>query len=52
MVVLLIVLVILAALGILGAVDKGLLWLTAIAAVLFVVGLVFGWTKFRSAEHT
>ncbi|MEZ5226279.1 MAG: hypothetical protein R2710_06285 [Acidimicrobiales bacterium] len=43
-----IVLVLLAALGILGAVVKGLLWLTFIASLVFVVALAYGWSKFRT----
>ncbi len=46
----LIVLVILLLLGILGAVVKGLLWLTLIAVVLFIGGAVFGWLKFKSSR--
>lgn len=44
---LVVVLIILFALGILGAVIKGLLWLTVVAAVLFVLGAVFGGLKLR-----
>jgi len=50
MVTLLIILIILAALGILGAVVEGLLWLTLIAAVLLVVGLVYGWSKLKASS--
>ena len=46
----LIVLVILLLLGILGAVVKGLLWLTFIALVLFLGGAVFGWLKFKGSR--
>ncbi len=49
MITLLIVLIVLAALGILGAVVKGLLWLTLVAAVLFVIAGAVGWSKLRSA---
>lgn len=45
---LLVILVLLAALGILGAVIKGLLWLTAIAALVFVAVAVYGYFKFRA----
>lgn len=48
MVTLLIVLVVLAALGILGAVVEGLLWLTLIAGVLLVVGLVYAWSRLKA----
>ncbi len=50
MVAFLIVLIILAALGILGAVIKGFLWLTAIAFVLFIGALVYGWTQLKSRQ--
>ena len=43
----LIILVLLALFGILGAVVEGLIWLTLIAAVLFVAGLAFGYFKFK-----
>lgn len=49
MIALLIVLIILFALGILGAVVKGLLWLTVICVVLFLAAGVFGWLR-RSAS--
>lgn len=42
-----VILVVLLVLGILGAVIKGLLWLTAIAAVLFVAGAIFGVIRLR-----
>ncbi|MEP1123383.1 MAG: hypothetical protein ABJH68_05770 [Ilumatobacter sp.] len=42
-----IVLILLLLLGILGAVIKGLLWLTVIAIVLFVGAGVYGWFKFK-----
>lgn len=45
---LLIIVIILFALGILGTVVKGLLWLTLIAAVLLVATVVFGWVKVRA----
>lgn len=46
---LVIILILLALLGILGAVVKGLLWLTLIAVALFVAGLVFGFFKSKSS---
>lgn len=49
---LLIVLVILLALGILGTVVKGLLWLTLIAAILFVLGVAYGAWKLRGSSRT
>lgn len=45
---LLIVLLLLALLGVLGAVVEGLLWLLLIAACVFVAASLFGWFKFRS----
>lgn len=49
---LLILLVVLILLGILGAVVKGLLWLTFIAVVLFVGGAVVGWWKFKRSRSS
>ena len=46
MVALLIILLILLALGILGAVVKGLLWLTLIAIVLILGLIAYGWWRF------
>lgn len=37
------------ALSVLGAIIEGLLWLTAIGAVLLVATAVYGWFKLRSA---
>lgn len=48
MVPLLIVVIILFALGILGAVVKGLLWLTLIAVLLILASIAYGWFKLRS----
>jgi len=49
---LILIIILLLVLGVLGAVIKGLLWLTLIAA-LFVVALVaYGWWKFRGTETT
>jgi hypothetical protein len=44
--------VVLLALGILGAVVKGLLWLTLIAAIIFVVGAVFGYFRLKGSANT
>lgn len=52
MVALLIVVIILFALGILGAVVKGLLWLTLIAAVLVVATIAYGWVRYQSSSRT
>lgn len=49
MIALLIIVIILFALGILGTVIKGLLWLTLIAAVLIVASVAYGWFKLRSS---
>jgi hypothetical protein len=43
----LIILVILLALGVLGTVIEGLLWLTFIALVLVVASAVYGWFRFQ-----
>ena len=39
-------------LGILGFVIKGLFWLVVVAAILFLVTLVFGGTRMRSRRPT
>lgn len=52
MAVIIIVLIALLALGILGTVVKGLIWLTIIAAILFVVGAAFGATKLRGSGRS
>lgn len=44
---LIIILLVLAALGVLGLVVKGLLWLTLFAAIAFLIGAVWGWWKFK-----
>ncbi len=44
--------IVLLALGVLGAVVKGLLWLTLIAAIVFVVGAVFGYFRFKGSSIT
>jgi Flp pilus assembly protein TadB len=46
------VLVVLLALGVLGAVLEGLLWLTAIAAIIFLIGAVFGYLRFKGSSST
>ncbi len=45
------IVVALLALGVLGAVVKGLLWLTAIAAIIFVVGAIFGYFRFKDSSR-
>lgn len=52
MIALIVVLVLLAALGILGALVKGLLWLTFIAVALFVGAAVFGWVKMKATSNS
>ncbi|HET8930142.1 MAG TPA: hypothetical protein VFN21_05735 [Acidimicrobiales bacterium] len=42
-----VVVIILTALGILGAVVKGLLWLTFIAALLIIAAIAYGWFRLR-----
>ena len=44
---LIIILVLLLALGVLGVIIKGLLWLAGIALLLMVAGAVYGFVKFR-----
>jgi hypothetical protein len=39
------------AFGLLGAIIEGLLWLTLIAAIIFVVGAVFGYVRFRGSSN-
>ncbi len=46
-----IILILLVLLGVLGAVIKGLLWLTLIAVVLFVGASVYGWFKVKSRSN-
>lgn len=43
----LVIVVILLALGVLGAVIEGLLWLTFVALVLVVAAAVYGWFTFQ-----
>jgi hypothetical protein len=38
-------------LGVLGAIVKGLLWLTLIAAVIFAVGAVVGYFRFKGSTN-
>ena len=52
MVALIAVLLVLVALGILGAVVEGLLWLVAIAVVLFVVSSIYGYIKLKGATSS
>lgn len=47
--VILLAILVLLALGVLGAVVKGLLWLTAIAVLIFVVGAAFGYFRFKGS---
>ena len=49
---LIIIVLLLLALGLLGAVAKGLLWLTAIVALLLVASLAYGWWKLRGFRRT
>jgi phosphoglycerol transferase MdoB-like AlkP superfamily enzyme len=44
------VLIVLLVLGVLGAVLEGLLWLTAIAAFIFLVGAAFGYFRFMGSD--
>lgn len=44
------VVLVLLALGVLGIVVKGLLWLTLVAAIVFVVGAVFGFIRTRGSS--
>jgi lysylphosphatidylglycerol synthetase-like protein (DUF2156 family) len=46
------IVIVLLALGVLGAIVKGLLWLTAIAAMVFVIGAVYGYVRFRFRSST
>ena len=48
----LIILVLLALLGVLGAVVKGLLWLTFIAAALFVGSAAYGYFKVKGGSSS
>lgn len=42
--------IVLLAFGVLGAVLEGLLWLTVIALIVFVVGAVFGYSRFKRSK--
>lgn len=48
---LLIIVIVLFALGILGTVVKGLLWLTLVAAVLIVAAVAYGWFLLRGRRN-
>jgi hypothetical protein len=48
MIALIVILIILAVTGVLGFVVKGLLWLGIIAAILFVIALIWGGVRGRS----
>ncbi len=52
MTVLIILVVVLLLLGVLGAVIKGLLWLTLIALLLGAALIAYGWWKFRGATRS
>lgn len=52
MVAFIIVILILLAFGVLGAVVKGLLWLTAIAVLAAIAAAAYAWWKFRGARTT
>lgn len=49
---LVVVLLVLLAIGALGAVVKGLLWLAAIALLLCVAAGIYGWFKFRDFRRS
>lgn len=42
--------IVLLAFGVLGAILEGLLWLTLIAAIIFVVGAVFGYFRLKGSR--
>lgn len=46
-----VIVIILLALGVLGVVVKGLLWLAIIAAVLVLIAAIYGWLKFRGSTN-
>lgn len=50
MTLLLVIVLVLLALGILGAVIKGLLWLTLVAVVLIAGTIAYGWWRLRRAD--
>lgn len=52
MTVLILVIVLLLLLGVLGAVIKGLLWLTLIAAIVIAALAAYGWWKLRNTRRT
>ena len=45
----LLAILVLLALGVLGVVVKGLLWLTAIAVIVFAAGAAYGYFRFRGS---
>ena len=47
-----VIIIVLLLLGVLGAVIKGLLWLTLIAAVVIAAVIAYGWWKFRDTQRT
>lgn len=51
MVAFIIIVLLLLALGVLGAVIEGILWLTAIALLLVAATVAYGWWKFKSARR-
>jgi len=51
MIALIVILIILAACGVLGFVVKGLLWLGIIALALFVITGIVGWVRGRAAAR-
>ncbi len=52
MTVFIVLVVVLLLLGVLGAVIKGLLWLTLIALLLVAALIGYGWWKFRGATRS
>lgn len=50
MAVLLVIVIILFALGILGTVVKGLIWLTFVAGLLLLATIVWGWLRLRDGS--
>lgn len=52
MIAFLVIIVLLAVLGVLGAVIEGLLWLTGLAFLLVVGAAAFGYFKFRTSTRS
>lgn len=52
MIALLLVILVLIALGVFGAVVKGLLWLTFVAIALIVASAIYGWFKLRGSSSS